>query len=78
MGLWALGYSSLSEQVLRTNGFASSGEIGARRTSLSGCLARAPAGVHAFLSAGCACSRLRPGGRPTKVGVRCGRGTTVG
>ena len=57
--------------VLWTNGIASSGEIVAWRTSLSGRPARPPAGVYAFLSAGGACNRLRLGGRSTEVGVRC-------
>ena len=35
-GFWALGHSSQSESVLRTNGFASSGEIRAGRTSAKG------------------------------------------
>ena len=77
-GPWALGYSSQSEQVLRTNRFASSGEIGARRTSLSRRLARAPAKARAFLSAGCLCSGLRPGGQPTEAGMQCMWGTNVG
>ena len=43
-GLWALGYSSLSKLVLRTNGFSSSGEVGAWLTSLTGCQAKLVAG----------------------------------
>ena len=75
-GLWPI--PPCPNLVSWTNRFASSGEIGARRTSLSGRPVRLPAGVHAFPRVGHACSQLRPCRRPTEGALRCTLCKTIG